>query len=406
MRVIFLLMQLCLVLTACALNVSPAPAACVARIGVVNSNSGTFAESGRDLLRGYEMAREEINARGELSGCTVELDVRDDASDAAQAKRVARELLNEPLVAVMGATNTDLTMPVAQLADAKQIPLVVPTASNDVLTAAFAYTVRIAASQSQVVGAQFELLDTLVTQGTPVRSVGVLYENSESGRGIFYAVQRAAHDHAIALTAVENYAQGATDWKDQLARIQRAQPDVLYLDTNRLRDAGALLEQVKAAGLAPKIIFVSTLSSALQTDARAQNLLTSVQWLPSLDWRDENGTSAQDWARAYETRFGAPPAPRSAAAYQAVRVIVRALKQTEATPDALANPNTLHAALLRALYQTRVNDSIYGALVMDDFGQNAHPVLIAQVVNGALCVVHPEAYRTCELVLSDASKAK
>ena len=405
MRFIFLPTLFCFWLTACALNVTPAPSTCVVRIGIINSNSGTFAESGRELLRGYEMARDESNARGELPGCTVELVVRDDASDVAQTKRVAQQLLNESVVAVVGATNTDLTLPVAQLAEAKQIPLVVPTASNDVLTAAFAYTVRIAASQSQVVGAQFELLDTLVAQGTPVHSVGVLYENSESGRGIFNAVQRAAHDHAIALTTAEPYAQGADDWTDALARIKRVQPDVLYLDTNHLRDAGALLDQVKGAGLAPKIILVSTLNEALRADARAEHLLTSVQWLPELDWRDENGITAQDWTRAFEERFDAQPTAKSAAAYVAIQALVRALGRLATAPDAFANPTALHPALLRALYQTRVSNSIYGSLHMDDFGQNAHPVLIAQVVQGALCIVYPDVYRTCPLVMARTADA-
>ena len=265
-------------LTACAANPVSNPGQCVVRIGVVNSLSGTFADSGRDLQRGYEMARDEINARAELPGCVLQLDTRDDHSNPAQARDATRQLVRASVVALIGGVNSDLTIAIAALTDEQHVPLVVPTASSDVLTAAFESTVRVAASQPQLVGTQFEFLENLRASGTPAKSVGILYEASESGRGIFVAVKRAAQDHAIALIAAESYPQGATDWRDALGRLQRAKPDVLYLDTNRLSDPVPLLRQVHDLGFKPSVMMVSTLNDTLLADARAENVVTSVQW--------------------------------------------------------------------------------------------------------------------------------
>ena len=387
------------VLTACASTATPSVNGCVARLGIINSLSGVFADSGRDLQRGYEMARDEINARGELPGCVLQLDTRDDQSDPAQGKLVTQQLLTEPILALIGAANTDLTIPVGALADANHLPLIVPTASNDVLTAAFESTVRIAASQPQLVGTQFEFLENLRASGTPVKSVGILYEASESGRGIFVAVQRAAHDHAIALIAAESYAQEVGDWRASLARIQHARPDVLYLDTNRLRNPAALLRQVSDLGLQPRIVFVSTLNDALLADASAENLVTSVQWLATLDWRNADGTTTSAWAREFEQRYQVAANFKNIAGYMAVRLAARALATLSPSTTTLANPSSLRPALLRTLYQVREDNTIFGAIRFDELGQNQHPILICQVINGKLTIVYPEAYRARQIVV-------
>ena len=389
-----------LMLAGCATSSTSSVTGCVARIGIVNSLSGVFAEGGRDLQRGYEMARDEINARGDLPGCVVQLDTRDDHSIPAQAKQATQELVREPIIALIGAANTDLTMPVAALADANHLPLIVPTASNDVLTAAFASTVRIAASQPQIVGTQFEFLENLRANGTRAQSVGILYEASESGRGVFVAVQRAAHDHAIALIAAETFAQGATDWRVALERIQRARPDVLYLDTNHLSDPTGLVSQVRDLGFAPSVIFASTLSDSwLTNNPRAENLVTSVQWLATLDWRDESGVTASEWARQFEQRYHAPANFKNIAGYAAVHLVARALKPLGASPSLFANPSSLRPPLLRALYQVRASNTVFGPLRFDDLGQNIHPVFIAQIIAGALTIVYPETYRAHPLVM-------
>ncbi len=395
----FLVLFIGLMLTACATNLAATPEQCVARIGIINSLSGVFAESGRDLQRGYEMARDEINARNELAGCVLQLDTRDDHSDPAQARDATRQLAREPVVAMIGAVNSDLTIAVAALTDENHVPLIVPTASSDVLTAAFESTVRVAASQPQLVGTQFEFLENLRVAGTPIKSVGLLYEASESGRGIFVAVKRAAQDHAIALIAAESYAQGATDWRAALGRIQHAKPDVLYLDTNRLSNPGLLVRQVRDLGLKPSIIIVSTLSDALLAEARAENLVTSVQWLATLDWRDENGVTTAAWAREFEQRYHAPANFKNIAGYMAVQLLARALKTQPLSKAALANPSSLRSPLLRALYQVRADKTVFGPIRLDNLGQNQHPVLIAQVIDGKLTIVYPELYRARPLVV-------
>ena len=397
-----LLLVIGLMLAACAANLKSNPGQCVVTVGIVNSLSGGFAESGRDLQRGYEMARDEINARGEFSGCVLQLDTRDDQSDAVRAKDIAQQLSRESVVALIGAVNSDLTIAVAALTDDQRVPLIVPTASSDVLTAAFASTVRVAASQPQLVGTQFAFVENLRASSTPAKSVGLLYEESESGRGIFVAVKRAAQDHAIALIAAESYAQGATDWRDALARIQRAKPDVLYLDTNRLNDPVPLLRQVNDLGFKPSVTIVSAMNDTLLADARAENLVTSVQWLASLDWHDESGVTAAMWARDFEQRYHTSANIKSVAGYASVRLLARALKTQTLSATTLANLSSVRAALLHALYQVRADDTVFGPIRMDNLGQNQHPILIAQVIGGKLTIVYPEAYRARPLVVPTA----
>jgi branched-chain amino acid transport system substrate-binding protein len=53
------------------------------KFGVITSLSGSFAERAIELVRGYEMARDNLNAAGGVLGCSLVLVSKDDASKAA-----------------------------------------------------------------------------------------------------------------------------------------------------------------------------------------------------------------------------------------------------------------------------------------------------------------------------------
>ncbi len=396
-----LLVMLCTALTACTSISFPGssqPQACVVRVGIINSNSGAFSAAGLDLMRGYEMARDDLNMRGGVpltENCPVELVVRDDQSDVAQAKSATQSLVREPVIAILGSTSTDLTMPMASVANAAHIPVIPPTASNDVLTAAYEYAVRLAADQSQMVRAQFDYLSALSqtinseNNQLPPLSVGVLTEASESGHGIFSAVERAARDHGFALVAAEDYASGASDWSTPLEYIRRAHPDVLYLDTNHVDQMNLLLGQARNLVPQPQLIIVSTLPDALVANKLTERVLTSVQWLPSMDWHAASGETTTSWTSRFEQRYGVAPNVRNVAAYESLNMVTMALQDTISMSALLSNLDYLRPALLRTLYSTRVDSTLFGPIEFDEFGQNKHPVTVVQVQNAKSVMVWP-----------------
>src|ERR1700724_1245525 len=68
------------------------------RIGVALSQTGNLADSAAPYFRGLDLWREQANARGGLSGRTIEFVVYDDRSDPATAARLYEKLITNDKV--------------------------------------------------------------------------------------------------------------------------------------------------------------------------------------------------------------------------------------------------------------------------------------------------------------------
>jgi branched-chain amino acid transport system substrate-binding protein len=92
----------------CAAIVAPAaaPAQATIKIGFPMPLSGPAAVYGVPILKGAEMAVEEINAKGEVLGKKLELLSRDSKANADEAVRLARELIIKNNVDFLSGTLT------------------------------------------------------------------------------------------------------------------------------------------------------------------------------------------------------------------------------------------------------------------------------------------------------------
>lgn len=107
------------------------------RIGVVVSLSGGAGDFGPSLLQAAQLVEREVNsAGGLLGGRPVEIVFEDDRTDPDQAIRVARELIEEGAVAIIGPLTSGATLAVANVAQEAQVPQISCCATSEDLSAA------------------------------------------------------------------------------------------------------------------------------------------------------------------------------------------------------------------------------------------------------------------------------
>lgn len=126
------------VLAAIALGLA-APLAALAkepiRIGFPIPLSGPTAVYGEPVLKGAQMAVEEINANGGVLGRKLELLPRDSKASADEAVRLSRELIIKDNVDFLAGTLTSAEAPaVSTVAKENKIVFVAPTSKSTILT--------------------------------------------------------------------------------------------------------------------------------------------------------------------------------------------------------------------------------------------------------------------------------
>jgi len=152
------------------------------KIGFPIPLSGPTAVYGEPILKGAQMAVDEINAKGGVLGRKLELIARDSKANADEAVRLARELIIKDSVDFLAGTLTSAEAPaVSTIARENKIVFVAPTAKTMKLTATenlHPYIFRVA-SNTMIEG---RTSASIVAKWTDVKRVATIAPDYAYGR--------------------------------------------------------------------------------------------------------------------------------------------------------------------------------------------------------------------------------
>jgi len=151
------------------------------RVGIITSVTGAEARFGQAQKYGYQMALDEIEARGVL-GKRLELIYQDDNSKPEVASLTVEKLADRSdIVALMGAYSSSATFPAAAVADRYHIPFICPSATSDEITRqGYQWVFRVCASASDYGRTLVEFL----TSVADAHKLAVVYENTQFGSSV------------------------------------------------------------------------------------------------------------------------------------------------------------------------------------------------------------------------------
>jgi branched-chain amino acid transport system substrate-binding protein len=349
------------------------------KIGVITSLTGSQAAFGGAHKNGYQIALDEINAKGGVLGKQVELDYYDDQSKPDQAVQGVSKLVDQDHVSLLlGAYSSENTKAIINPVTTHQIPLLIPTATADnVMDSKSPWVFRICAGASDYARVW---IDFLKKNGNP-KTMVIVYEKTNFGQANMQAMKEAAAAAGITVLATEEYEAKAPDYKAVLRRVKDKNPDVIYF-CSYLLDATTLMRQSQEVDLNPKYFTAAgTGFSAAEfpTDKgagkNAEYTLSVSQWLPEAPW-----PGSKEFDAEYFKRTNTHPQYHAMQAYQSLMTAVQAIK----------NANSLDAAKVRdALKNINLKTSAFGPVKFDANGQNLHQVLITQIQGGKYKVVFP-----------------
>lgn len=351
------------------------------KIGVITSLTGNQAAFGQAHKAGYQIALDEINAKGGIDGKTVELDIYDDQSKPDQAVQGVSKLVDQDHVKlVLGAYSSESTRAIVPVVTLKQIPLIMPTAvADNVVETGSQWVFRICAGSGSFATAT---LDFLKHNGDP-KTLAIVYENTNFGQANNKSMAAAAPAAGMNVVDSEAYQATSPDYKALLQRVKSKNPEVIYF-ASYLLDAGTLMRQSEQLNLNPKYYtsagtgFAAAEFPSPEKGAGkyAEYTFSVSQWLPSAKWK-----GSQEFDEKYTKLMGTHPAYHGMEAYATLQVAAEALKNAGAgaTPTAIRD----------AIHNLNIAETAFGPVKFDARGQNAHPVLVTQIQGGKYKVVWP-----------------
>ncbi|MCX4144613.1 branched-chain amino acid ABC transporter substrate-binding protein [Paraburkholderia madseniana] len=338
--------------TVCILGASAAAAVGVARadevvkIGEAAPVTGPASYLGKDTENGARLAIEEINQTGLVIGgkkVTLVFDAQDDAGDPRQATQVAQKLVDDKVVAVVGHMQSGSTIPASKIYSDAGIAQVSPSATNPAYTQqGFKTAYRVVATDAQ----QGPTLADYAAKTLKVKTVAIVDDSTAYGQGLAVEFEKQAKANGITVLSHDASTDKAVDFRAILTKIKGEKPDaIMYggLDGT----GGPFAKQAKQLGMTMKVLAGDGLCAddlaKLAGDA-ADNVICSIAGAPLLKM-----SGGPAFVERYKKRFGYAPVLNSPFAYDAVGVIIDAMKRAQSTEPAkilAAMPATDHQGVL------------------------------------------------------------
>jgi branched-chain amino acid transport system substrate-binding protein len=327
----------------------------VVKIGHAAPLTGGIAHLGKDNENGARLAVEEANKDGlTIDGKKIKLELvgEDDAGDPKTGTAVAQKLVDEHVVAVVGHLNSGVSIPASKIYSDAGIVQISPSSTNpDYTKQGFKTTYRVVATDAQ----QGPALANYAAKTLGAKTVAIVDDATAYGKGLADEFEKTAKADGVNVVAREATNDKATDYKAILTKIKVKKPDVIMyggMDAT----GGPFAKQAKELGITAKIVGgdgVCTDKVAELAGDAIDNIVCSEAGLALS--KMEKGA---DFEKKYQARFNTPVQIYAPFTYDAVNVIIDAMKRANSTDP---------AKILAAMPATNYN-GVIGNIAFDDKG--------------------------------------
>ncbi|MDZ4065053.1 MAG: ABC transporter substrate-binding protein [Coriobacteriia bacterium] len=349
------------------------------RIGAVLSLSGTYAGLGEPEKNALELEVARINDAGGVGGHPIEIVYEDDATDPDTAVAATTRLVDkEGVLAIIGATGTGQTMAMRQEIDRAGIPQV-SIAGGTVITSTFDPLVFQTPWSNAIVMPY--TLSYMQKQG--IAKIGLISDSGGFGADGAAMAKTAATAAGITIVAEETFNPGDTDMTSQLTKIKGTDAQAVLM-VSAGKEAAIVAKNMMDLGMDVPIFgthgnarkeFIEGAGPA----AEGFKFAAGKVLIPELYGADsENFAVATDFIDRYTEKYGKAPDTFAGHAYDALYLIVNAMKTLDEGFDS--------AALRDAIEATDGFAGIGGTFTFsetDHNGMTANDLVMYEVTNNA-----------------------
>jgi len=344
--------------------------------------TGSEVKFGEIQKRSYEIAAEEINAKGGINGKRLVLRFEDSQAKPEAARAIVEKIIGNKQPIIVGEYTSSCAKAVAAIAEEHKTPyLVVASAADEITQKHYKYVFRQNATSAHYADAVISFMTEVVKP----RTMAIIYESTNFGTSAAEDMEKQAKKLRIKVLVKEKYEKGTVDFKPILWKVKAAHPDIIYM-VSYVMDASLLMKQIKdlridaklyAGGAAGFTIpeFINNAKDA------AEYVITATLWFHQLNY-----PGAHEFASKYKTRYGAYPSYHGASAYAALFIVKHALETAKSW-----NPEDIRAAL-KAINTT----TAFGPVKFEDKdgyqNQNFHETFALQVQKGTYELIWPPKY--------------
>ena len=360
-----------------AAGATPAPSSAAPepiKLAAILSTSGPSAPLGVPESNAVKLAEREINAHGGINGRPVQFDIVDDGAKADVAAQLATQMIASGHVAIFCGTRTDTSAAVARVTSAANVLQVYSTPTESLWRSPRGVVKNVFQVNPRD---QLEAVALLSFAKSRLRAKNVAILHDENLYGSGGAAIAAAEAKALGINVVgqESYPGTATDFTAQIVKLRGAKPDAVVL-WGATTTPGLAIKSARSLGLNVPILGSSGILSPAILNVAGGAAAGEVYSASPL--AGPPSAEQRAFAALYDKEYHQPIVSFAANGWDAVQIIVAALREAKGKTDGKSLASALEAGRDIALV-----DGTYKFSPSDHNGLVPGDVHIAKANNGA-----------------------
>jgi len=292
------------------------------KIGAILPLTGDIAVYGQKMKEGVDLAVKQINSKGGINGKQIKVLYEDDHGDPKTSVSAVQKLITtEKVPVIIGGAISATALPSVPILDKNKVVLFSPAATTPKLSGISEYFFRNWPSDIYDGTAMGEF----ATNELKLKKVAVLYVNNEWGVAISELFAATFKKNGGEVLTMESYEQNATDFRTQLTKIDRYNPEAIYMPAY-LKELINILRQKKEFGIKARILsaygFYDPQILEQAKDAAEGAIFTASTYNP-----ENPSPVVKDFVMSFQAEYGKKPDIWSAQAYDAMNIIASVLEK-------------------------------------------------------------------------------
>jgi branched-chain amino acid transport system substrate-binding protein len=292
------------------------------KLGLVGPFTGGLAIPGADMKRGAQLAVEEINSKGGINKREIELFIENDEGVPAKSVNASEKLvIKDNVLTVIGSYSSSCTLANMKVTQKYEVPQICPISVATAITqSGNKFIFRNCATNPMQIG---QLADYAIS-AFKLKRVGVMYVNTDFGRGIRDVWAEKAAQYKIQLAVDLPCHESDTDFFSYLTKVKGINPDAILIGAN-ITQATQIVLQSKNLDLRSQILGVGTFSDNEfweLTKGKGEGIVHISYFEP-----ESPDPKIRQFAKDFEKQFNKVPGMFAAAVYEALYIFEDAVKR-------------------------------------------------------------------------------
>lgn len=357
-----ILLILSLFITGCTQNSKN-----IIKIASVTPLSGSQAAIGESIKQGIEMAYKENIKEFQDLGFKLIFIPQDDQADPKVGVAVAQKLIaDKNVLGVVGHFNSGVAIPSSAVYDRKNLCMVSPANTAVEVTERRLLSVnRICARDDMQapLGADFAVNDL------KVKKIFIIHDKTAYGQGIADEFKKRAIANGAKIVGFEAITPGENDFSAVLNNMAYAKPELLYF-AGIYPEGSLIIKQMKEKNIQTIFLGPDGMDSEEVINIAGEHAVGTYYTSPAADITLT--AKGKKWANKFKTKYGKAPENWTAYGYDAMSVLLKALKAVIAENNNL-RPQRIDVC--KAVRKIQDYKGIVSDVSFDDKGDNKQAVL-------------------------------